>query len=175
MKDVCSKIVYDTFYIADAIAKLTNTINSTVKFDEEKSPVYICIMDGAVQFFADITRELPSGQCVYVKASSYGHTQQSGELTVSEIPSDLNSNQIFIFDDICDTGSTLKAVRDIVQIKYPNADVYTVALIDRASDGKEVPYWSAINTSKSTFFAGYGMDDKGQGRNLPFIYDCTEE
>lgn len=175
MEDVYSKIVYDTFVIADAIAELSNTINNTVKFDKEKLPVYICIMDGAVQFFADITRELPAGQCVYVKASSYGHTQQSGELTISEIPSDLDSNQIFIFDDICDTGSTLEAIRDIVQLKYPNADVYTIALIDRASDRKEVPYWSAITTSKSTFFAGYGMDDKGKGRNLPFIYSCTEE
>lgn len=174
MEDTYVKVIYDEFNIADAIFELSNKLKDIIKFNIDKPPVYICIMDGAVQFFADITKALPPGRCAYMKASSYGHNQQAGDLKVYEIPSGLNADQIFIFDDICDSGSTLKTVRDLISSKYPDADVYTIALIDRTSNRKAVPDFSAITTSKSIFFAGYGMDDKGIGRNIPFIYDCTE-
>jgi hypothetical protein len=63
----------------------------------------------------------------------------------------------------------------MVQSANPNASVYTVALINRVNEDKGVPYWSGIDTSESTFFAGFGMDNKGLNRNLSFIYDCTED
>lgn len=174
MEDIYVKVIYDELDIADAIYKLSSKLKKVIEFDINKPPVYICIMDGAVQFFADVTKELPPGRCAYVKASSYKNNQQAGDLTVCEIPDDLDANQIFIFDDICDSGVTLKTIRDLISSKYLNADVYTVAFINRTCDKKGVPDFSAITTSKSIFFAGYGMDDKGIGRNTPFIYDCTE-
>lgn len=174
MEDTYVKVIYDELYIADAIYKLSSKLKKVIEFDINKPPVYICIMDGAVQFFADVTKELPPGRCAYVKASSYKNNQQAGDLTVCEIPDDLDANQIFIFDDICDSGATLKTIRDLISSKYLNADVYTAAFINRTCNKKGVPDFSAITTSESVFFAGYGMDDKGIGRNIPFIYDCTE-
>lgn len=174
MEDTYVKVIYDELDIADAISKLSSKLKKVIEFDINEPPVYICIMDGAVQFFADVTKELPPGRCAYVKASSYKNNQQAGDLTVCEIPDDLDANQIFIFDDICDSGATLKTVRDLISSKYLNADVYTVAFINRTCNKKGVPDFSAITTSESVFFAGYGMDDKGIGRNIPFIYDCTE-
>lgn len=174
MDDTYVKVIYDEFDIASAISELSSKLKKVIEFDINKPPAYICIMDGAVQFFTDITKTLPPGRCAYIKASSYKNNQQAGDLKVCEIPDGLDANQIFIFDDICDSGVTLKTIRDLISSKYPNADVYTVAFINRTCDKKGVPDFSAITTSKSIFFAGYGMDDKGIGRNTPFIYDCTE-
>lgn len=174
MDDTYVKVIYDEFDIASAISELSSKLKKVIEFDINKPPAYICIMDGAVQFFTDITKTLPPGRCAYIKASSYKNNQQAGDLKVCEIPDGLDANQIFIFDDICDSGVTLKTIRDLISSKYLNADVYTVAFINRTCDKKGVPDFSAITTSKSIFFAGYGMDDKGIGRNTPFIYDCTE-
>ena len=168
------KIVYSESDIAEAISELAYKINNAINV-KYGVPIYICVMNGAVQFFADITKKLPPGRCVYIEASSYRDSQTAGKLIIQNLPTTLKGGQIFIFDDICDEGNTLKTLRDKVQSLYLDHDVYTVAFIDRLKPGKEVPYWSAIETSESTFFAGYGMDDKGLCRNLPFIYDCTED
>lgn len=177
MDNIESKLVYDQRTIIRALYTLVRNIKCEVEFDAENPPVYICIMDGAVQFFSAITLMLPPGRCEYIKAHSYGDNQSAGTLVVSDINnSSLSSaKHIFIFDDICDSGATLKAVRDMVQLANPNASVYTVALINRVNEDKGVPYWSGIDTSESTFFAGFGMDNKGLNRNLSFIYDCTED
>lgn len=176
MSNADENIIFDFIDIFEAITNTAGEINHSVfeSHDQTKPPVYICIMDGAVQFFTTITGMLPSGYCVYMKASSYRDGQQAGELTISDVPKGLDADDIFIFDDICDTGATLKCVKEAVQKTYPNANVHTAVLINRdVSEEKYTPDFITINTTNPAFFAGYGMDDKGNGRNLPFIYDCT--
>lgn len=171
---MCSDIIYTESNIAEAIFDLSHKLNDIINVEKYGPPIYVCVLNGAVQFFADITKLLPSGNCIYIQASSYGDNQTAGQLIIDKLPDKLQGGQIFIFDDICDDGNTLKTIKEEIHARCDDNHVYTVAFINRCKPGKVVPYLYAIETSAPTFFAGYGMDNKGLDRNLPFIYDCTE-
>lgn len=170
------KIVYspeDIWYMVnDLVFQISYKIE---KCDLQTDDIlYLCIMKGAVPFFTDVTRRLPSGFCAYIKASSYGDGQVSGklELDASSLP-DKEFKYILIFDDICETGNTLKSVTSVIQSRFKNAKVETCTLIRRICSDY-VPTYVGIDTSLTAFFAGYGLDNKGYDRNLPYIYDCSE-
>jgi len=130
-------------------------------------------MNGGIYFFADITKLLPPGYCEFVKIQSYSDNVQ-GKLTfVSPIEFPKGFKQIIIFDDICDTGNTLSALVDILKQEC-KADIYTAVAIYRdRQDSTFKPDFAAITINNDVFFAGYGLDDKGYDRNLPYIYDVN--
>lgn len=165
--DCCNIDAYTSF-LSDRIKRIADMSN----------PLYVCVLKGAVPFFVKLTSYLPSGMCEYITCSSYNDNGEKGDLHF-EIPHKIiatNPSSIFIIDDICDTGTTLKTMVDIFNEKFQHSDVYGVCLINRLRDDKVegIRPLSAIETKQDTFFAGFGMDNKGYDRNLSYIYDCSD-
>lgn len=169
---MCVKKMFSEKYISTRVDRLVGSLKYHCTFED---PIYICIMDGAVQFFADMTKHLPSGRCAYIKVSSYQDEQVPGELKIEGIMGLPRScKEIYIFDDICDSGNTLREVVNILKPRYPDSKITTITALYRIrDDAVYTPDYYAIRTDSKAFFAGYGMDNKGYDRNLPYIYDCS--
>ena len=76
----------------------------------------------------------------------------------------------YIVDDIYDTGNTMAAVIEYLEVKHPKS-ISIVSLVTRKTSPKpKVPFFNAFEIGDE-WLVGFGMDnDKGYCRNLPAIY-----
>ena len=174
----CSKYtIYDSEEISDAIKRLALHLNDEFSL---RNALYICILNGAVPFFTQLTQQLPPGQCEYIRCSSYGNSQTNSKLSfeLPDIDDYSQFSSILVIDDICDTGITMMKVTEALRQKAPlQTNVIPVCLINRLRPDKHYinqPF-SAFETGSTAFFAGFGMDNKGKDRNLLYIYDCSDD
>lgn len=183
-----TKVVYDDSYIQTVVTKLVGELRGFLKFDGNvpesgilKGNIYVCTLSGAVQFFHDVTKQLPSGLCEYVKASSYVNNQRTDCVNIQMVSSERAAysqdvRNIIIFDDICDTGNTLDGLVRFYHKNHPTARISTAVLIYRERpDSIYKPNFSGITTDSVAWFAGYGLDNNGYDRNLPYIYELPQE
>ena len=168
------EVIYNEARIRTAVEFLIYKIRNEVDLS---NPTYICVLDGGVPFFKDMTRYLPSGNCLYIKASSYkGNIKSDGGVDIS-VPYDLDkelSDNILIFDDIWDTGCTCINIIDMLLRIRPEAKITTIVALHRDISISSSKY-AAFTTKSRDFFAGYGMDNNGRDRNLPYIYAVKED
>ena len=137
-----------------------------------KEPVFICVLKGAIVFFADLIRCMElSPRLDFIHVSSYGNrTCSSGKVNiVQDIMTDIKGEDVLIVDDIMDSGITLHRLKDNILSRNPSS-LKTCVLLDKPQrriediktdyTGFEIP---------DEFAVGYGMDYKGQYRNLRYI------
>lgn len=140
----------------------------------ESPDVMLCTLTGAFMFFNDLIRKVPC-EIDFVKASSFdldGHRHP----TVVQGPfgkTDLTNKHIVLVEDIVDTGETL--FRLIVNLKYfEPAKITVVCLLKRKSF-----QWEPVNkveliygfeVEDKAWLVGYGLDDNGKHRTLPYIF-----
>jgi len=156
--------------IQTAIKKLAQTLNDIYK-DEE---VYlICVLKGSVMFMADLAKHLTMPvKMEFIRLSSYGSgTVSSGKVNVVDISlPDLNGKNVLIIEDIIDTGNTAKFLVDFLNQNFKIKDLKFCALLDkkikRIADIEADYYCFEIDDK---FVVGYGLDNDGYYRNLPFI------
>ncbi len=132
----------------------------------------IVIMDGALFFVADLLRgiDLPM-RIVSMSASSYhGGTKSSGSVKLPWPENlDLRGRHVLLLDDILDTGLTLGAVRDRLELEGAATLRTGVLLKKRRVQEREVAVDYVGFEIEDEFVVGYGMDYQGRFRNLPCI------
>ena len=142
----------------------------------DKTPVVaICILNGGFMFFTDFIRAMPIDlECDFMRVKSYVSKRKQGDIQITkdlEIP--IKNKHVYIIDDIYDTGNTIKAVKDYLQVKKPKS-LNIVTLLRRESSPVkhlDCPYYNVLDI-KDEWIVGYGMDDdKGHCRNYPTIYE----
>jgi len=172
-------IVYSGNKIKRAVIKMAYVnIEPIIQYSSDEL-LYVCVMNGAVQLFCNVTKLLPPAYCHYIRASSYHENEQSSEVKIIQ-PTDMylaaDIKQIIIFDDICDSGKTLQAVVKYYQNTYPNTAITTAVLLHRLRDDAIYkPNFAAIQTDSTEWFAGYGLDNKGKDRTLDYIYSIPQD
>jgi hypoxanthine phosphoribosyltransferase len=143
--------------IEQVVAALAAEINADL---EDREPVFICVLKGAVYFFAALTQRLSRSVVVdFIQASSYGATtESSGTVTmVKDITVDISGKDVYLVEDIVDTGLTL-------------ADL--VALLSKPSRRKIDVRVDFIGLEiEDRFVVGYGLDFDQRFRNLPEIWE----
>jgi len=139
---------------------------------EDKKPIFVCILNGAFIFAADLFRAL-SIECeiTFLKLSSYSGTQSTGVVSkISEIKVNLKDRHVVILEDIVDTGET--AVYIVEEMKrHQAADVRFASLLikPKALQHTVRPDYVGFEVPND-FLVGYGLDYDGLGRNLPDIF-----
>lgn len=167
MKDHFS-ILIDEESIRRKVAELAEQINRDYK---DREVVVIAITNGSVIFAADLLRKLKIPVFFdTVKASSYRGTA-SGQLTLKNTFNlDLAGRHVILLDDILDTSKTLLKIREHL-LSFSPASLRICVLLDKPSgrnNGFQADYCGFPVPDKFVF--GYGLDDdKGLGRNLPFV------
>lgn len=139
------------------------------------NPVLVGLMDGAVPF-ANLLMDALNARnyeydCTTMSVSSYGHGLISGELKVGAMPKvELTGRNVVVVDDVCDTGKTLKRIRDEFLKKVPNS-LKLMVLVDKVQDRPNgcSPDYSGFKISPDAFIIGMGLDFMQALRNKPSI------
>ncbi len=163
----------------DEIMKQVRRVASELRRDlEGKQPLFLCVLNGAFIFAADLFREIGinDAQIAFVRYASYEGTSSTGKVRqMMGLPENIEGRDIVIIEDIVDTGLT--ADRMIADLKAKNpASVRFATLLHKPASTKTgfVPDYVAFSIPPK-FIIGYGLDLDGKVRNLRDIYVNSED
>jgi hypoxanthine phosphoribosyltransferase len=131
----------------------------------------IAILSGSLMFMADLLRRIPLPlklDCLSV-ASYYGKTETSGEVIFKHVAPDVADRHVLILDDILDSGRTLVAVRQKLQMAKPRSIRVCVLLRKKKLRERPVNAEYVGFEIEDEFVVGYGLDFMERYRNLPCI------
>lgn len=135
----------------------------------------INILVGATPFTSDLMKALarrdvhPVLDALWLE-SYRDERESSGRVLVrADIVRPVKDRGVLVIDDVFDTGRTLAFARSHLMTKGAR-EVITVALARKpwAPDGADNVDYHAFD-APGRFLVGYGMDDAGKYRGLPYI------
>ena len=142
----------------------------------DKTPVVaVCILNGGFMFFTDFVRAMPIDlECGFMRVKSYASKRKQGDLQITkDLETPIKGKHVYIIDDIFDTGNTMRAVVEYLEVKKPKS-LSVVTLLKRKSSPTfeiEYPCYNVLEI-EDEWVVGYGMDDdKGLCRNYNTIYE----
>ena len=139
----------------------------------DKTPVVMVgLLNGCFAFYADLVRAMPIDvECDFMRVKSYVSKKKQGDIQITkDLETPIKGKHVYLVDDIYDTGNTMKAVIDYLEVKHP-ASISIVSLVTRETS--PIPPQKSYHafTIKDEWLVGMGMDnDKGYCRNLSAIY-----
>jgi hypoxanthine phosphoribosyltransferase len=157
--------------IQDRVQQLADAISvDHMKSANALPPVMICVLNGALHFFSDLTRMMSIHceiDCIRLK-SYEGQDNTGGVKVIKDVELDLHGKRVYIVDDILDTGATMFEALHLVNSRHA-ADVKVVTLLKRKSSPLMTDF-SAFEI-ENQWVVGYGLDDNGIKRELLDIYE----
>ncbi len=163
----------------DQLSEIVGRLAVAVEADlEGRSPVFIGVLKGCVYFFTDLTRRLTQPvEMDFIQVSSYGaSTTSSGSVVlVKDITVDVRDRDLYLVEDIVDTGSTLRDVVRLLEARHPRS-VQVVALLSKPSRRQVAVDVAFLGVEiEDRFVVGYGLDFAERYRNLPDIRELSAE
>ena len=138
----------------------------------DKTPVIMVgLLNGCFAFYSDLVRAMPIAvECDFMRVKSYTKRKQGDIQITKDLETAIKGKHVYIVDDIYDTGNTMKAVIEYLEVKHPSS-ISIVSLITRAtSPTPEQKSYHAF-TIGDEWIIGAGMNDEnGHNRNLPSIW-----
>jgi hypoxanthine phosphoribosyltransferase len=132
--------------------------------------VFIGVLKGCVYFFTDLTRHLSSvAELDFIQVSSYGHsTSSSGSIVlVKDITIDVRDRDVYLVEDIVDTGTTLADVITLIRARHPRS-LRVVALLSKPSRRVVSVHVDHLGMEvEDVFVVGYGLDYAEKYHNRP--------
>jgi len=145
---------------------------------EERLPLFVCIMRGALNFMADLMKYVDVDILVdYSQVSSFCGTASTGKVKfIKDVSIDVPGRTVVIVEDVIDTGITMKFLKQ--HFKDLGAkEVIVAALFDKRAERAVVVEGDYIGKTieDPKFLVGYGLDYKDICRNVPYVYIPDEE
>lgn len=134
------------------------------------------VLTGAFIFAADLLRALHRLGCDpavdFVQLSSYGGARaSSGVVTLlKDFSVPLEGRSVLLIDDVLDTGRSLHFARNMVLDR--GAKEAKICVLVRKATGRSADIaadFVGFEAAAEDFIVGYGMDDDGRARGLPYI------
>lgn len=136
---------------------------------ENQPRVMIGVLNGAFMFFTDLVRKMKVDcEIDFIQAKSYlGQVQDRVDI-LKDINVDITGKDVYIVDDIFDSGNTMRKLITHLQKKNPKS-ITPVTLFKRSYSHKEDLIFG-FELQGEAFLVGYGLDGKGGlKRNQPYI------
>lgn len=157
----------------ESIEKRTAELAKRISDDYRgKRLIMICVLTGAIVFFADLIRKIDIPVEVdTIIASSYGSgTVTSGSVRISkDIKYDISGKHVILVEDIIDTGVTLQTLSKMLATRAPES-LKVCSLLDKPSRRKVDFEGDYVGFRiPDEFVVGYGLDYAEQYRNLPEV------
>ncbi len=131
--------------------------------------VLIGVLKGVVCFMADLMQHLSIPVTLdFMAISYYGGDGQVVKIT-RDLDSSITGQHVLMVEDIVDTGMTLNYILHHLSAHNP-ASLRVCTLLDkRARRLIDIPIDYVGFEAPDEFVVGYGLDYKGEYRNLPFV------
>jgi bifunctional protein TilS/HprT len=131
--------------------------------------VLIGILKGVVCFMADLMQHLSLPVTLdFMAISYYGGDGQVVKIT-RDLDSSITGRHVLMVEDIVDTGMTLNYILSHLSAHNPTSLRVCTLLDKKARRLINVPLDYVGFEVPDEFVVGYGLDYKGEYRNLPFI------
>lgn len=172
-------LTFVPYLTRDEIASQVKRVAEELRRDLEGSdPVFICVLNGAFIFAADLIREagFNDSKIAFVRYASYEGTSSTGNVRkLTGLTEDVTGKDVVIIEDIVDTGLTAIKMIDDIRKQNPNS-VKFVTLLHKPQSSKTgfMPDYIAFSIPPK-FIIGYGLDLDGKVRNLKDIYVIEED
>jgi hypoxanthine phosphoribosyltransferase len=157
----------------DEIEEMIDRMARKIEADlEGRSAVFIGVLKGCVYFFTDLTRRIDCPlEMDFIQVSSYGaSTHSSGSVVlVKDITVDVRDRDVYLVEDIVDTGTTLTDVIRLIEARHPRS-IQVVSLLSKPSRRQVEVDVAYLGTEiEDLFVVGYGLDYGERYRNVPDI------
>jgi hypoxanthine phosphoribosyltransferase len=157
---------------ADEIAARVNTLADGFAAQVDDSWTVVALLQGAVPFAADLMRaiETRGRHPIYdsLWLESYRDARESsGKVMVrTDISRSVEGRPVLIVDDVFDSGRTIAYARAHLMAKGASRTLACAFVRKPKAEGEiDAIGWDAPDV----FLVGYGMDDAGRYRGLPYI------
>jgi hypoxanthine phosphoribosyltransferase len=137
-----------------------------------KPEIVVPVLSGAFVFAADLLRALArdglSLPMEFLWLRSYA-AQIAGDISVIAGPSDaVRGKKVLLLDGVLDRGKTIMKARALLK-EAGAASVITAVAVDKLRPDALTHADFAMFQGVADFIIGYGMDDAGNNRGLPYI------
>lgn len=136
---------------------------------ENKPRVMIGVLNGAFMFFADLVRGMEVDcEIDFIQARSYiGQVQDRVDI-LKDISMDITGKDVYLVDDIFDSGNTMRRLITHLQDKKPKS-ITPVTLFKRSYSYMEGLIYG-FELQNEAWLVGYGLDNTGGfKRNKSYI------
>ena len=163
----------------DEIQSMVRRLAAEIEADlGGRSPVFVGVLKGCVFFLTDLTRHigLPV-EIDFIQVSSYGaSTTSSGSVVlVKDITADLRDRDVYLVEDIVDTGTTLADVIKLLEARHPRS-IQVVSLLSKPSRRQVEVEVAFLGTEiDDVFVVGYGLDFAESYRNVRDIHEFVQD
>ncbi|MDP2719431.1 MAG: hypoxanthine phosphoribosyltransferase [Dehalococcoidia bacterium] len=142
----------------------------------DRRPMLVGVLKGVVCFASDLMRNISIPVTMDFMAISYYTNDKSGPIRITkDLERSIKDRDIIIIEDIVDTGMTLHYLMNYLSSRQP-ASISVCTLLDkRVRRLVEVPLQYVGFEIPDYFVVGYGLDFRGEYRNLPFIATLQHE
>lgn len=171
MKDDIARVLLSEEQIQTRVRELSAQISEDYR---DKDPVLVCILKGAVMFYADLARNIDTHISMdFMAVSSYNSgTRSSGEVEIrKDLSRPVDGRHVIIVEDIVDSGYTLTYLSRVLASRGA-ASLRICTLLDKPSRRAEGITLKADYCGfavENEFVVGYGLDYAERYRNLPYI------
>ncbi len=163
----------DVLFDASAIAERVRELGRRITSDYQgKNLTLLAVLKGSFVFASDLIRaiDLPI-RVEFIGVKSYGSRRTtSGVVQITmDVKHPLNGQDVLIVEDIVDTGLTVAYLRDNLLTRRPRSLKLATLLHKPSRTEIDVDIDYLGFTVPDRFVVGFGLDDHGYYRNLPYI------
>ena len=154
------------------VKELAKTITNEHKND--KTPIiFVGLLNGCFMFYSDLVKNIKLDiECDFMRVKSYSAKKKQGDIQIKkDLETSIKGKHVYLIDDIYDTGNTMNAVIDYLQVKKPKTISIATLITRTNSPTPEQSFYNAFVIGDEDWCIGYGMDGaKKFNRNLPSVY-----
>ena len=166
-----SQVLFTEQELSNKVGEIAYKIS---KKEHDFPPVFICVLNGAFMFFTDLVKHVGECEIDFIRAKSYMGITQTNVSISKSIEIDISRKDVYLVDDIYDTGETMKALIQHLNLNNPKS-ITPITLFKRwSSHNPDLIY--GFELQDESWLVGYGLDDEnGLQRNLKHIVGLLKE
>ena len=161
------QVLFSTEEIAARLAELARAIAP------RRPEIAVSILVGGFVFAADMIRALAREglhlEAEFLWLRSYGNARTGTAISLLAGPSEnVKGRNVLLIDGVLDVGRTIVKAQQLLEAAGARS-ITTVVAVDKGRSDAIAKAEFAAFTGVDEFIVGYGMDDAGKYRGLPYI------